>query len=576
MQNKQQTGLAIYVRLLKYVLVYKWLFCISFLGYLVASVTQPLFAEILKHIIDTLQTKDRDSALQLPFLFSGLIIIRSISVFIGSYFITRVSTHVVHDLRCGLFKHYTKLPTHYFDTNNTGYLISRITNNVQNVTTASTNALKIIIREGMTVIGLLAYLFYINWQLSCIFLSVMPIIIFVVIIIAKRLRKLSKRLQESVGDLTQIVSEIVVGNRVVKSYSGENYENLRFNKQSRYHKNQTLKIAVTSSLQNPIMQIIIALALSGLMYFALLLLDKSSTGEFIAYLTAAFMLPRAVKFISSANTKIQQGVAAAQSLFEVLDEAVEVDTGTKLIIGCKGGIEFKNVSFKHKGRDELIIKNINLKIKPGQSVALVGSSGSGKSTLVNLLLRFYDYNTGIILLDGNKINEIKKSSLRQQISLVSQNITLFNDTISKNISYGSDVSDKAKIIKVAEDAFVMEFVKKLEHKLDTIIGEQGIKLSGGQCQRLALARAMYRDAPILILDEASSALDTKSEKYIQTALKRLRKNKTTLTIAHRLSTIENADLIFVLEQGQIVEQGNHTQLINLGGAYAQLHKQVAS
>lgn len=570
-KEQRKSGLNIYKRLLKYVLPYKKLFFISFLGYLVSSATQPLFAEMIKHIIDTLQTEDRSGALHLPILFCSLIVLRSIGVFIGSYFVSRVSANVIHDLRCEIFKHYTLLPTAYFDSNNSGYLISRITNNVQQVTSASTDAVKTIIREGMTAIGLLGYLFYINWQLSLVFLGIAPIIAVVVTIVSKRLRKLSKRLQESVGDLTQIASEVVGGHRIVKSYGGESYEYKRFVKQSRYHRNQSMKISVTTALQNPIMQIIVALALSALMYFALLMMEKSSAGEFVAFLTAAFMLPRAFKFISNANAKIQKGIAAAESLFEVLDEEIEKNKGEKEFNQCNGKIEFRGVSFKYKGADRQALNKISFKVVAGQTIALVGSSGSGKTTLVNLLMRFYDSNYGQILIDGQKINEIKIKNLREQIALVNQNITLFDDTVFNNIAYGEDAPDQARVLSAAENAFAMEFISKLEHGMDTQIGEHGVKLSGGQRQRLSLARAIYKNAPILILDEATSALDTRSEKYIQLALETVQKGRTSIIIAHRLSTIEKADVIFVMENGEIVEQGSHKDLIVQEGVYAQLH-----
>lgn len=570
-KEEKKTGLNIYKRLLKYVLPYKKLFFLSFLGYLVSSATQPLFAEMIKHIINTLQLEDRSGALQLPLIFCSLIVVRSIGVFVGSYFVSRVSANVVHDLRCEIFRHYTQLPTDYFDSNNSGYLISRITNNVQQVTSASTDAVRTIIREGMTAIGLLAYLFYINWQLSLIFLGIAPIIAVVVTVVSKRLRKLSKRLQESVGDLTQIASEVVGGHRIVKSYGGERYECKRFEKQSRYHRNQKMKIAVTTSLQNPIMQIIVALALSGLMYFALLFMEHSSAGEFVAYLTAAFMLPRTIKFISNANAKIQKGIAAAESLFEVLDEDIEKNKGEVRFQKCKGKIEFRGVSFKYKGTDRRALKKISFKVAAGQTVALVGSSGSGKTTLVNLLMRFYDSSYGQILIDGQNIGEIEINDLRKQIALVNQNITLFDDSVLNNIAYGEDVPDEKRVIKAAENAFAMEFITKLEEGMNTQIGEHGIKLSGGQRQRLSLARAIYKNAPILILDEATSALDTRSEKYIQLALEAVQKDRTSIVIAHRLSTIEKADVIFVMENGEIVERGIHKDLITQKGAYALLH-----
>jgi len=568
---KNSTGINVYKRLIKYVLPYKKWFFVSFIGYFIASVTQPLFAEMIKKIIDTLQSEGREGALMLPLIFSGLIITRSIGVFIGSYFVAKVSTNVVHDLRCKIFDHYTVLPTNYFDVNNSGYLISRITNNVEQVTLATTDAIRVVIREGMTAIGLLGYLFYINWQLSLVFLGIAPVIAIVVTLVSKRLRRLSKTLQESVGDLTQIASEVVGGHKIVKSYGGEAYERKRFRKKSIHNRNHKMKLSVTTSLQNPIIQIIVAVALSALMFFALILMKKSSAGEFVAYLTAAFMLPRSVKFISSANAKIQKGIAAAESLFEVLDEPIEKDCGKKTVIDCKGGVEFKNVFFKYSGAEKYAIKNISFKIQPGQTVALVGPSGSGKTSLVNVLMRFYEYNRGQVLLDGVDINAIKMQSLRGSMAMVSQNITLFDDTVRNNIVYGSGAIDNDLLEQAIKNSYVSEFVSGLDLGFDTQIGEHGVKLSGGQRQRLALARAMYRDASILILDEATSALDTRSEKYIQEALRGMQKKRTSLIIAHRLTTIENADMIFVMENGEIVERGSHKELIGRKGLYAKLH-----
>lgn len=566
-----KNGLKIYRRLLTYVWVYKGLFSISILGYLLSSTAQPLFAELLKVIIDALQAQDRQQVLHLPFLFAGLIVVASIGIFIGSYFISRVSANIMHTLRCEIFVHYVHLPIAYFDANNSGYLISKITHNVGQVTNAATDALKIIIREGLKIVGLLTYLFYINWQLSLVFLAITPIIVVIVVVAGKRLRMLSKRLQESVGDLTRIVSEVVNGCRVIRSCGGQTYEIQRFEKQSGYHRNQSMKIAVTSALQAPIMQIIVVLALSGLMYFALLLMTQATAGEFVAYLVVAYMLPRSIKFIGSTIAKIQQGVAAAESLFEVLDTYTEPSTGTHVITDCKGEIEFKHVSFSYDNSKTMALDDVSFKIKSGTTVALVGASGSGKTTLVNLLMRFYEHQKGQIRIDDYDINTVKIENIRAQIAMVDQQTILFDDCIKNNIAYSDTNIDKQRLLRAAKDAFVMEFIDNLKTGLTTQIGEHGVKLSGGQRQRIALARAIYKNAPILILDEATSALDTQSERYIQTALARIQKNRTSLVIAHRLSTIENADIIFVMKQGKIIEQGSHQQLMHLNNAYAKLH-----
>lgn len=570
---KQQSGIKVYRRLLTYVWPYKGLFFISIFSFALASMTQPLFAELVKTIIDTLQTVDRQKMLNLPLLFFGLVMLRSIAGFVGGYFMARVSNFVIHNLRCEIFTRYTQLTTRYFDSNNSGYLISRITHNVNQVTQASTNALKTVVAEGLTIIGLLAYIFYINWQLSIIFLGIAPIVTIIVLKVSAKVRGLSLLLQKAVGDLTRITVEVVSGHKLVKGYGGESYEVKRFTKQSNYHRNQTMKVEIVSSIQGPVMQMIIATALSILMYYALLfIVDQSSIGEFVAYLTAAAILPRSIKLVSSAIVNIQRGIAAAQSLFEVLDEPPETDTGTKVLHDCKGEIEFRNVSFYYEKPEQMALNNISFKIQPGQTVALVGASGGGKTTLINLIMRFYNHQQGQILLDGHDISELTIKSLRQQLAIVNQDIVLFDDSVKNNIAYGSAVVDEQRILQAAQDAFAMEFVEKLNQGIDTYIGERGVRLSGGQCQRLAMARAIYKNAPMLVLDEATSALDTRSEKYIQAALERTQQGKTSFIIAHRLSTIENADVILVVDSGAIIEQGSHQELMDLKGAYAQLHK----
>jgi subfamily B ATP-binding cassette protein MsbA len=420
---------------------------------------------------------------------------------------------------------------------------------------------------------MISYLFYTNWKLSLVFVAITPVIAVLVTYVSKRLRMISKRIQESVGDMTHITSELVGGHRVVRSYGGEDYEKRRFLESSLYNRRQSLKLATTMAIHNPLMQFIIAIALSGLMYLALFFMQKATVGEFVGYLTAAFLLPRPIRQLSDANGEIQKGIAAAESLFEILDEQGEPDTGDFDAVRSRGALEFKNLSFRYPGANESALKNINVRIEPGQTVALVGASGGGKSTFANLILRFYPHDQGEILLDGVEINRYKLANLRQQIALVTQQVILFNDTIANNIAYGALAgAEREKIENAAHDAYALEFVDKLDLGLDTEIGENGVKLSGGQRQRLALARALLKDAPILILDEATSALDTESERYIQAALQKVMQGRTTLVIAHRLSTIENADMILVMEQGRIVERGSHQALLALNGAYARLHQ----
>lgn len=565
-------GIQIYKRLLVYVKPYWGLFAISLLGFLIYSSTQYLLPVLIQHILDTLKTEAREGMQYLPVFFCGLFFIQGVGNYLGNYFLAKVSTNVVHALRCEIFDKYTELPTAFFDANNSGFLISRITNNVGEMTKASTDAMRTFVREGLTVVVLLIYLFKSNWLLSLTFLGIAPVIVLLVKYVSKRLRMISRKMQESVGDITHITSELVTGHRIVRGYGGESYEKQRFLQSSYYNRGQALKLATTTAIHNPIMQFIIAIALSFLMYMAMVFMKQASVGEFSAYLMTAILIQRPIRQLSDANSDIQKGIAAAQSIFEILDVPSEIDDGSYQLGKAIGALEFKNLTFYYESAKEPALVDINFKAAPGQTIALVGASGGGKSTLVNLVPRFYPHDSGQILLDGVDINAYQLVNLRKQIALVTQNVTLFNDTVANNIAYGAlSTASREQIIAAATDAYAMEFISKMEHGLDTEIGENGVKLSGGQRQRLALARALLKDAPILILDEATSALDTASERYIQKALQKVMSNRTTLVIAHRLSTIENADLILVMERGRIVERGNHSELIERNGIYAKLH-----
>lgn len=573
-KNKQQNGVKVYRRLLSYVVPHRGLFFISVVGFLFYSSTQPLFASLIEHIVDTLQSGDKQRMLYLPILFSGLVFVRGIGAYVGNYFLAKVSSNVVHTLRCQVFDQYTRLPTSYFDQNNSGYMISRITHNVGEVTKACTDAIRTFVREGLTVVGLLAYLFYMQWMLSLVFLAIAPVIAVMVSYVSKRLRRLGKRIQNSIGDMTHVTSELVNGHRIVRSYGGQSYERQRFFESSNNNRSQSLKLSTTMAIHNPLMQVIISMALSGLMYLVIFFMEDVSAGSFVGYLTAAFLLPRPIRQLSDANGAIQKGIVAAESIFTILDEHMEKESGNIPCDNIKGKIEFKNLFFSYDSAKGNVLNGISFVAEPGQTIALVGPSGGGKSTIANLLPRFYEYETGEILVDDVEIKDYELNSLRSQMALVTQNITLFNDTIANNIAYG-ELSRKSReqIVKAANDAFAVEFVEKLPEHFDTNIGEQGITLSGGQKQRLALARALLKDAPILILDEATSALDANAEKWIQAALENLIKNRTTLVIAHRLSTIINADLILVIDQGRIVERGTHAELLTQKGFYYRLQNE---
>jgi len=569
---EQASSLSIYLRLLDYVKPYWKIFTLSLIGFLIFASTQPMFAALMKYMVDSLNANQRDAIYWIPLATVGIVIIRGVGSFLGSYFIALVSNNVVHTLRCQLFDRYTVLPSHFFDDNNSGHLISRITYNVQQVTGAATDAIKVVAREGFTVIGLFGYLFYMNWQLSLIFIFITPLIGMVVKIATKRFRSISKKIQNSMGDLTHVSSEMVVGNRVVKSFGGEPYEQNRFLSASKYSFQQSMRMVKTSAIQTPVLQLIVSAALGTLIFLSLLLMEDSSTGAFIAYITAAGMIPKPIRQLSEVNATIQKGITAAESVFEVLDEEIEKNAGNHQVKRIEGKLEFKNLCYGYKGTEKQVINNISFNVEAGKTIALVGHSGSGKTTLANLIPRFYDHSDGEILLDGVEINDYELSNLRSHISLVTQHVTLFNDTIERNIAYGSLGSySREQVIDAATKAHAMEFIEQLPDGLDTLIGENGLKLSGGQRQRLAIARALLKDSPLLILDEATSALDTESEKRIQAALDVAMRGRTTLVIAHRLSTIKKADMIAVMDKGEIVERGSHNSLLALNGIYTKLH-----
>jgi ATP-binding cassette, subfamily B, bacterial MsbA len=570
--NSKDNAVATYKRLFKYVTPFWRSFAISTLGYLMYAATEPLFATLIKNIIDILQAQNREKMMLLPLFFVGLIFVRGIGTFLGGFFLAKVATSVVHNLRCDVFNKYAQLPTAYFDSHNSGQMMSVITYNVREVTEATTDAVRTFVREGLTALGLLIYLFYSDWMLSLVFVAIAPIIALMVSYVSKRLRKLSRLIQDSVGNMSHITSELVTGHRVVRSYGGKDYEKKRFLESSFNNSQQNLKLATTTAIHNPLLQLLIGVALSGLMYLTLFFMEKVSAGGFVGYLTAAFLLPKPIRQLSDANSNVQKGISAAQSLFEILDEEDEVDSGTYQINRAQGVLEFENVSFSYPNSEELALKNVSFKALSGQTIALVGASGGGKSTVTNLILRFYPHTQGRILLDGVEISDYQLSNLRAQIGLVTQQVTLFNDSVANNIAYGGLANAPLeKIEQAAIKAYAAEFIEQLPQSFETEIGENGVKLSGGQKQRLAIARALLKDAPLLILDEATSALDTESERQIQKALKEVVQGRTSIVIAHRLSTIEHADLILVIEKGEIVERGTHQELIAENGVYSRLY-----
>lgn len=571
--RQTMTDSQVYQRLMRFVLPYWRMFLVSAFGFAIYAATEPALAMIVQRIIDSFNREDRTGIEYLPLLFVGLFLVRGVGSFLGNYYLARISGNLIHRLRCDIFNHYTGLSVQYFDSHNSGYMISRITNNIGEVTRATSDSIRSFVREGFTAIGLLAYLAHTNLQLSLVFLAIAPVVATMVRYVGKRLKRLSRNMQDTVGDITHITSEVVSGNRIVKSFGGEDYERRRFRDASLENRRQYRKLIMTVSLNNPLMQLLISIALAGMVYLALIVMRDSTPGEFAGFFMAAILLPKPIRQLSDANSEILRGIAAAESLFEVLDEPLERDGGDYQTERVQGRIEFKNLRFSYPGAEVPALGGIDLTIEPGQTVALVGASGGGKSTLINLLPRFYDYSEGEILIDGVELKRYQLGCLRRQIALVTQHVTLFNASVANNIAYGAlQGADRAAIERAARDAYATDFIERMPEGLDTEIGENGVKLSGGQRQRLALARALLKDAPILILDEATSALDTESERYIQAALSRVMQGRTTLVVAHRLSTIEAADVILVMDKGRIVERGSHAELLARDGAYAKLHR----
>lgn len=570
----------IYARLLGYVKPWWIAFLVSVMGYLVYSGSNAALAELMKYIVDAIGSGDAAERMLIPVTLVIVVFLRGIGSFFGTYFITYVSANVVHALRCELFEQLLKLPSSFYDKNVLGHLVAKVTFHVTQVTGAATNAVKVVIREGFTVLGLLLYLLYKNWLLTIIFILVAPLIALLVSFAGRRFRKISERIQHSMGDVTHVVSEAVQGYRVVRTFGGAEYERTRFHKVSDYNRQQSMKMVVTSAISTPIIQLVISIAMGFLVWLALdpSLMSNMTAGDVIAFITAAGLLMKPVRQLSEVNATIQKGLAAAKDIFNLFDEGIEEDEGETSLTQVRGEIEFKNVSFAYGRQTPEVLKDISFTASPGQTIALVGRSGSGKSTLASLIPRFYSPTRGKILIDSEPIEDLSLLNLRSHIAVVTQQVTLFNDTVARNIAYGSlGDADLAAITRAARKANALEFIGELGEGMNTVVGDDGVLISGGQRQRLALARAFLKDAPILILDEATSALDSESERLIQSALENVIKGRTTFIIAHRLSTIESADVILVIDEGRIVEQGTHRELLQRNSFYAQLHKhQLAS
>ena len=531
---------------------------------------------LLKPLLDDGFGKANHSFLKImAFVVVGMIILRGITNFISNYCLAWVSGKVVMTMRRRLFKHLMFMPVSFFDRNSTGKLLSRITYDSEMIASSSSGSLITIVREGAYIISLLAVMFYTSWELTLVLFVIGPVIAVLITIVSKIFRKLSKNLQDSMGELTATTEQMLKGHKVVLSFGGQLVEEERFNKVSNNMRRKGMKMVTADSISDPVVQIIASLALAVVLFLAttpLIAEDNLSAGSFTVVFSSMLAMMRPLKSLTNVNSQFQRGMAACQTLFAILDLEPEKDNGTYHAEPAKGELEFKNVSFAYQGKDELALNNISFSVPAGKTVALVGRSGSGKSTIANLVTRFYDIEQGEILLDGVNIQDYRLSNLRENCAVVSQQVHLFNDTIANNIAYAAqDKYSREEIIAAAKAAYALEFIEKLPQGFDTVIGENGASLSGGQRQRLAIARALLRNSPVLILDEATSALDTESERAIQSALDELKKDRTVIVIAHRLSTIENADEILVIDHGEIRERGDHKALLEQNGAYKQLH-----
>lgn len=576
MQEKDLSTFKTFKRLFPTIAPYKWGLVVGAIALVLNALVDSGLIYLLKPLLDDgFGHADHGFLKLMAVLVVVFILVRGITNYIAGYCLAWVSGNVVMSMRRNIFQHLMYMPVSYFDQNPVGRSLSRVTYDTEMVATSSSHALVTIVREGAYLISLFVVMLYTSWQLSLVLFFMAPIIGTLIGIVSKRFRKLSRNIQSSMGELTVTTEQMLKGHKVVLSFGGQQIEKERFDRVSNDMRRKGMKIVSADGISDGLVQLIASFALSVVLYLATvegLQIEDLTAGSFTVVFSSMMAMLRPLKSLTNVNSQFQRGMAACQTLFEFLDLPIEKDNGTVKVERVKGEICFDNVSFSYDGKEEKALNHISFNLPQGKTVALVGRSGSGKSTIANLLTRFYDIDEGRITLDGINIQDYQLANLREQCSIVSQQVHLFNDTIANNIAYAAtDKYSREQIIAAAKAAHAMEFIDKLEDGLNTVIGENGASLSGGQRQRLAIARALLRNSPVLVLDEATSALDTESERAIQAALAELQKDKTVLVIAHRLSTIEKADEILVVDHGQIIERGSHHELLAQNGAYKQLH-----
>lgn len=574
-QYRDQAG-AVYRRLLNYSAEYLPMFVAAMLAMAVYAASQTGFVYLTKLVTDqSFVARDMEFIRWVPLLILGIFLVRGVADYVAVYSMSWVGRQVIKRMRQEVFAKFLVLPTRFYDTSSSGALLSRLTFNIEQVAQAASQVLTTLFKDVLTILGLVAYMFWINARLSLFVLVTAPLIGLVISYLSKKFRRYSTRIQNSMGDVTQAAEQVLEAHKVVKVFNGEAQEVEGFERVNEQNRRLNMKLAAARAASQPVVQLVAAIGLAGVVFVATRedLAGGLSVGDFVSFLGAMLLIMAPLKHLTNINGPLQQGIAAGQSIFELLDAPGEDEGGERRLQRARGEVEFRAVNFVYQQEKGQVLRDVSLRVAPGERLAIVGRSGSGKSTLVSLIPRFYDPTGGTVLVDGHDVREYRRADLRRQVSLVTQEVKLFDDTIRSNIAYGAmRAASPAEIEAAARAAHVLEFTDRFPDGLETEVGDRGVTLSGGQRQRVAIARALLKNAPILILDEATSALDSESERHIQEALEALMQNRTTLVIAHRLSTIEHADRIVVMDHGRIVEVGSHGELMALDGAYAALHR----